>query len=62
MEVKFCDPWTDADGMHCPYTLIIRYGNNKKYKLPLSATTEIKKIEDFFIQYCQKRNIKNLSC
>ncbi len=39
------------------YMLILKYGKHKKYKLPLSGPLEIGKIEKFFIQYCNKRNI-----
>lgn len=45
-------------GENDSYRLIIKYGKNKNYKLPLSEPLEIEKIEKFFIQYCNKRNIK----
>jgi len=40
------------------YVLRIKYGKHKCYNLTLYEPLEINKMEKFFIQYCNKRNIQ----
>ncbi len=40
------------------YMLKIKYGKHNCYNLTLYEPLEINKMEKFFIQYCNKRNIK----